>query len=169
VSRLLVETGIASGMRWGELVELRPKDLDLPTAIVTVSRTVVELNAKYHPEGERFLIKEYPKSREWRRFRLGPQIIDRLGAYVAEQRLGAHDLVFTYSPTEAENVFPHVDPDQLGLTTPNLRGRQYRHGTLSGYSAGGCRCTHCRRAYAVYRATRRAAGSDQPRVDRRVG
>ncbi|HEX4103523.1 MAG TPA: hypothetical protein VHY21_23785, partial [Pseudonocardiaceae bacterium] len=40
-------------------------------------------------------------------------------------------------------------------------GRQYRHGTISGYSGGGGKCEHCRGAYATYRAERRAAGKDQ--------
>ncbi|WP_433462170.1 hypothetical protein [Spirillospora sp. CA-128828] len=50
----------------------------------------------------------------------------------------------------------------LGATAPNSAGRTYRHGTLTGYSMGRCRCAHCRRAYAHYRAMRRAQGKDQP-------
>ena len=42
--RLLVETNIESGLRWGELTELRVKDVDFATGIVTVSRVKVELN-----------------------------------------------------------------------------------------------------------------------------
>ena len=61
-----------------------------------------------------------------------------------------------------------TDPATLGLTKPNAAGRRYRHGTLSGYSAGRCRCEHCRGAYATYRAQRRAAGNDQPRGRRTV-
>jgi integrase len=38
VSRLLVETAIESGLRWGELTELRPTDLDLHGRMLTVSR-----------------------------------------------------------------------------------------------------------------------------------
>ncbi len=61
---------------------------------------------------------------------------------------------------------PEVD---LGLTRAEQRpGRQYRHGTISGYS-GGCKCQHCRGAYATYRAERRAAGKDPhpaPRTSR---
>src|SRR4051794_11710309 len=38
VMRLLVETDIESGLRWGELTELRPKDLDPVTGVVTVAR-----------------------------------------------------------------------------------------------------------------------------------
>lgn len=59
-----------------------------------------------------------------------------------------------------------VDPVQLGLTNPNSKGRQYRHGTLSGYSAGECRCQHCKDSFAIYRARRRAAGKDEPREPR---
>lgn len=41
--------------------------------------------------------------------------------------------------------------------------RSYRHGTLSGYTAGRCRCVHCRGAFAEYRARRRGEGLDDPR------
>lgn len=51
MSRLLVETAIESGMRWGELAELRPNDIDLHTRIITVSRTVVEVNSAYQALG----------------------------------------------------------------------------------------------------------------------
>ena len=81
---LLVETAIESGMRWGELTELRLKDFNLTTRIVTVSRTVVEVNPTYHPEGGRFLIKEYPKDKEYRRFKLSAQIIAKLADYVID-------------------------------------------------------------------------------------
>jgi integrase len=61
-SQLLVETDIESGLRWGELTELRVKDLDFDTQILTVSRTVVELAPEFHPTGGRFLIKDYPRT-----------------------------------------------------------------------------------------------------------
>jgi hypothetical protein len=41
--KLLVETSVESGLRWGELTELRPRDLDLRTGVLTVSRVAVEL------------------------------------------------------------------------------------------------------------------------------
>src|SRR5690606_29757242 len=52
--QLLVETEIESGLRWGELTELRVRDLDR-TRVLTVSRAVVEVNPKYHPTEGRFL------------------------------------------------------------------------------------------------------------------
>jgi hypothetical protein len=64
IMKLLVETDIQSGLRWGELTELRPKDLNLATGVLTVSRVVVELPPRFHPEGGRFLVKDYPKDQE---------------------------------------------------------------------------------------------------------
>jgi hypothetical protein len=60
------------------------------------------------------------------------------------------------------------DQVDLGLTEPNSAGRQYRHGTISGYSGGGCKCEHRRGTYAKYRAQRRAAGKDSPRTPRTI-
>ena len=62
-AQLLVETAIESGLRWGELTELRISDLDLASRMLTVSRKVIELNREFHPDGKRFLVKHYPKTR----------------------------------------------------------------------------------------------------------
>ncbi|HEX9176459.1 MAG TPA: hypothetical protein VF874_10365, partial [Mycobacterium sp.] len=40
-ARLLVETDIETGLRWGELTELRPADIDTSTRVLTVSRVVL--------------------------------------------------------------------------------------------------------------------------------
>ena len=61
-TRLLVETAIGSGLRWGELTELRGKDLDQTSGILTVSRAVVQVDPKFHPQGGRFHVKPYPGS-----------------------------------------------------------------------------------------------------------
>ncbi len=47
-SRLLVETAIDSGLRWGELTELRGLDLDAASRILTVTRAVVQVDPKFH-------------------------------------------------------------------------------------------------------------------------
>jgi integrase len=168
VARLQVETAIESGLRWGELSELRVRDLDLRTGIMTVSRAVVDVNPKFHPERGRFLVKEYPKDKEYRRLKLSAQIVRKLQAHVTDHTLGRDDLLFRVTSEDSAAAMP-VDvptPLALGLTAPNDGGRQYRHGTLSGYAAGKCRCRHCRAAYAIYRARRRAAGKDHPRRSR---
>lgn len=168
MSRLLVETGIDSGLRWGELTELRVKDFDFATHLLTVSRAVVQISPKHPATATQFLVKEYPKDRHYRRLRLSAALVDRIKTHVTDHGLGPDDLIFTYQPTRATVVvFPPVATDALGLTEPNQHGRRYRHGSLSGYSAGRCRCPHCRGAYAVYRANRRNAGTDHPRPPRR--
>jgi integrase len=169
-ARLLVETDIESGLRWGELTELRAKDLDHRSRILTVSRTVVQVNPEFHPDGERFLVKPYPKDKEYRRFKLSQQLVAKLRAHIDDGGLGDEDLLFSMPPQEAQaprlRVLP--DPATLGFTEPNAAGRRYRHGTLSGYNAGKCRCRTCKDAFAIYRAERRAAQRDEPRRPRTV-
>jgi integrase len=168
-TQLLIETDIESGLRWGELTELRTKDIDFRTRILTVSRAVVEVNPKFHPEGRRFWIKEYPKDKESRRFRLSAQIVEKLKIHCDNERLGPNDLLFAIRNQGHVKQRPlRIAPksDELGLTPPNDKGRQYKHGSLSGYGAGKCRCIHCKAAYAIYRAKRRAQGKDDPRKPR---
>ncbi|RAY12298.1 site-specific integrase [Actinomadura craniellae] len=169
--QLLVETKVETGLRWGELTELRIQDLDLTTRTLTVSRVVIELASKYHPEGGRFLVKDYPKDREHRVLKLSRQITDKLATYTRAEQLHDGELLFFLRSQELSQP-PRLrvlaDPDTLGLTARNEAGRTYRHGTLSGYSAGKCRCQHCKNAYAHYRAQRRATGKDSPRSRRVV-
>jgi integrase len=166
--QLLVETDIESGLRWGELTELRPKDLNLGTGVLTVSRVVVELPPRFHPEGRRFLVKDYPKDQEHRQLKLSPQVVRKIAAHIERHSIAADDLLFPMPELPPRPLQVLTDPATLGLTQPNAAGRRYQHGTLSGYSAGKCRCEHCRGAYATYRAQRRAAGTDQPRGRRSV-
>ncbi len=170
--RLLVETDIESGLRWGELTELRVKDLDVASGVLTISRAVVQLTAKERPGDARFIVKDYPKDKEWRRLRLAPHLVDKLTEHIERQRLLPDDLIFTMPPVAGPRryVVPDVlpDPESLGWTAPNDEGRSYRHGTATAYGPGRCRCRHCRDAVAAYRAARRRAGKDHPRKPRTV-
>ncbi|WP_198653438.1 tyrosine-type recombinase/integrase [Actinocorallia populi] len=167
-SRLLVETAIESGLRWGELAELRVKDLDFGTNILTVSRVVLYLSSEIHPEGKRNLVKEYPKGRKWRKLKLSGQIAAKLQAHVKAENLKRDDLFFSRRLDYKPAYEPVQDPESLGYTEPNENGRVYRHGTTTAYGLGKCRCRHCRAAVAAYRAKRRAAGKDSPRKPRVV-
>ena len=168
--QLLVETDIETGLRWGELAEFRVRDLDPVTRILTVSRAVVQVDPKFHPSGQRFLVKQYPKDKENRRLKLSQQLNAKLAAHIAAKGFGEDDLLFTMrvpaSPAARLRALP--DPATLGFTKPNVAGRQYRHATMSGYNAGKCRCRHCKDAAAIYRASRRADGKDEPRQPRAV-
>jgi integrase len=168
--RLLVETDIESGLRWGELTELRVKDLDRRTRTLTVSRVVVELLGQFQVDGQRFVVKEYPKDEEHRQVRLSKDIADKLGAHIDANGLGPDDLLFSVSltPRTTTRLRTVPNPDALGLTEPNDKGRQYRHDTTTAYVTGRCRCQHRRDAFAIYRAQRRANGKDQPRKPRTI-
>lgn len=167
--RLLVDTDIETGLRWGELTELRAMDVDMGNRMLSVSRVVVEVSAGFAPDGQRFVVKQYPKDKEWRAVALSAHIAELLGRHIADLR--SDDLLFRApqpsGPSRQQSPRPHSS-DYLGMTAPNADDRTYRHGSLSGYSAGGCRCDHCRAAYATYRAKRRAAGADYPRPPRRL-
>jgi len=167
-TRLLVETAIESGMRWGELTELRVKDLDFRNGLVTVRRTVIDVNVRYRVNGVRFVVKDYPKGRKPRRFKLTGSIMAKIGAHLDAEHHRPDDLVFRYREP-AGPVIPELpDLSMLGSTEPNANGRTYQHGTLTAYQMSGCKCEYCRAAYARYRAQRRAAGKDSPRRTRVV-
>lgn len=170
ISRLLIETDIETGLRWGELTELRVQDLDPGTRILTVSRAVVQVDPKFHPAGERFLGKEYPKDKEYRCLKLSRQLASKIEAHIKYSSLVPDDLIFAMplqdSPTARLRAVPNLAA--LGFTKPNAAGSQYRHGTMSGYNAGRCRCGFCKDAAAIYRAQRRSAGKDSPRRSRAV-
>jgi hypothetical protein len=153
--RLLIETDVESGLRWGELTELRVKDLDLATGVVTVSRVVVELTMKKRPEGQRFLVKDYPKDRKWRRLRLAPQLATKLSNHIAGHHLADDDLLFAVSAGPRRYRIPEVlpDPATLGWTEPKDKGRRYRHGTPTAYAMARCRCRHCKDAVAALPAS----------------
>ncbi len=131
-----------------------------------MSRKVIELNGKFHPSGGRFLVVNYPKDKEFRRLKLSAQICRKLAAHIKKLELGPNDLLFARRNQAA------CDPGSQGPRSGGAVG-QGRHAlrppvrvwlSISGYSGGKCRCPHCRRAYADYRADRRAAGKDRPMV-----
>jgi integrase len=169
--RLVVEIAIESGFRWGELTELRVKDLNQTTGVVTASRVVEQLSRTPDGAKTRFVVRDYPKDKEHRSIRLSHPIVAKLKSHVRIKGLGRDNLLFRFvAPTEPRRRIPEVlpDPANLGLTEPNAAGNRYPHGTTQGYSSGRCRCENCRHAYADYRARRRAAGKDKPRHPRVV-
>lgn len=172
VSRLMVETAIESGLRWGELTELRPPDLDLHSRMLTVSRAVTETSSTANKDRERFAVKAYPKDKEYRRLKLSATLCTALGAHIARNSLDRSDLLFPFPLIEADigqtRVAAADTPKPTGRTEPNEHGRTYPHGTLTAYTLGRCRCPQCKTAFATYRTSRRAAGKDDPRGTRIV-
>jgi Phage integrase family len=102
--------------------------------------------------------------------KLSKQLADKVGAHIEGSCLGPDDLIFAMPPQDSPAARLRAVPDlaALGFTRPNAAGRRYKHGTMSGYNAGKCRCRFCKDAAAIYRAQRRSAGKDSPRQPRAV-
>jgi hypothetical protein len=60
--------------------------------VLVVSRVVIEIAAKFHPDGQRFLVKNYPKDNEPRRVGLSVHIRDLLAGHTAGK--APEDLLF---------------------------------------------------------------------------
>ncbi|MBC7632149.1 tyrosine-type recombinase/integrase [Aeromicrobium sp.] len=92
--RLMVETAINTGLRWGELIALKPRHLDLETGRLTVEATIVEVSIKNSPTGQRMLTKPYPKDNEPRTMGLPPDLVPQLADSITTRGLKAGDLLF---------------------------------------------------------------------------
>jgi integrase len=96
--RLMVQTAIDTGVRWGELIALKPRHLDLDpesgTGRLTVEETIVEVSLKSSPTGARMLTKPYPKDNEPRTMALPSELVGQLAAWINQRGLGPGDLLF---------------------------------------------------------------------------
>jgi integrase len=186
VSQLFIWVDVNSGLRIGELTELRVFDVhsvdeDLPEEdcpeeemiYLHVQRSVQDVGPEYGDDGGRFKIST-TKNGEDRKVSLDPVTTKLVLDHIEEHRLSGDDLVFPLRLFEAELVAVPDSltpiPDDLGRTDPDEHGRTYKHGTTTGYGPGRCRCPWCRRAMAEYRAGRRALGLDRkPRKETKRG
>ncbi len=169
----MIELDIESGLRWGELTELRVRDLNATTRMLTVARAVVEISPRHRtPGAPRFQVKDYPKDGEYRRLKLSTPITRVLSAHIADRGLDPDDLLFAFPDPQpdADQEGQPIDslPPPQGRTEPNAAGRTYPHGSITAYNLGRCRCPHCRAAFAAYRARRRGDGLDDPRITGRT-
>jgi integrase len=92
--RLMVETAINTGLRWGELIALKPRHLDLLKHTLSVEETIVEVSIKNSPTGQRMLTKPYPKDNEPRTMAIPADLVDQLAEWISTQHLGPGDLLF---------------------------------------------------------------------------
>ncbi|MEZ0579104.1 tyrosine-type recombinase/integrase [Nocardioides sp. MH1] len=140
--RLMVETLIEAGLRWGELVALKPRHIDFLRRSLTIEETIVEVSKRHSPTGQRYLVKPYPKDNEPRTFGVRQAWLDAIAAYIQANGIGHDDLLF---PTRAgtpisRNTFrtriwlPAVKAS--GIDYP-VRVHDLRHAHASWLLAGG--------------------------------
>ena len=140
--RLMVETAIETGMRWGELIALRPRHIDFLRRTLTVEETIVEVSRKHSPTGERMVSKPYPKDNEPRTFGVRQQWLEAMAEHIKCRELDHDDLLF---PTEvgtptSRNTFrtrvwlPAVEASGIDFS---VRMHDLRHAHASWLLAGG--------------------------------
>ena len=92
--RLMVETLIEAGLRWGELVALKPRHIDFLRRTLTIEETIVEVSKKDSPTGQRYILKPYPKDNEPRTIGVRQTWLDAIAAHIDTHRIGRDDLLF---------------------------------------------------------------------------
>ncbi len=140
--RLLVETAIETGMRWGELIALRPRHIDFLTKSLTVEETVIEVSRQHSPTGERYVAKPYPKSNEPRTFGVDDAWLEAVALHIQTHGIGRDQPLFTTTTGTpiSRNTFrtrvwqPAVKASGI---TFNVRMHDLRHAHASWLLAGG--------------------------------
>ena len=143
--RLLVIVDIETGLRWGELIALRPLHLDPVNRAITVEQTIVEVSKRHSPTGERMIVKEYPKDDEPRTLRISDSLVRAITDHVERHELARDDLLFTSTGKRggnpiSRNTFrtrvwlPALERSGLDF---KVRMHDLRHAHASWLLAGG--------------------------------
>ena len=141
----LVVTDIETGLRWGELIALRPRHVDFLRRTITVEETIVEVSKKHSPTGQRMIVKPYPKNNKPRVIGVRQELLDILAARIARLDLGRNDLLFPSTETAggnplSRNTFrtriwlPAEAQAKIGF---HIRPHDLRHAHASWLLAGG--------------------------------
>ncbi|HVA59047.1 MAG TPA: site-specific integrase [Mycobacteriales bacterium] len=93
--RMLVLLAIESGLRWGELIALRPCDLDFTTRTIVVRRVIAEISKKIAPDGHRYVVKDYPKDDEQRLVQIEADTCHLLREHMLAEGIRDENLLFT--------------------------------------------------------------------------
>ncbi|MGH8893230.1 MAG: tyrosine-type recombinase/integrase [Actinomycetes bacterium] len=141
----MVLTDVETGLRWGELIALRPMDIDFLRRSISVHRVIVEVSRKITPDGKRIVVKPYPKDDEPRTLRISPKLVEILSRHIASIGLAQDQLMFSSTGRAdgnalSRNTFrtrvwcPAIERAGLGF---HVRFHDLRHAHASWALAGG--------------------------------
>ncbi|MFY9671260.1 MAG: hypothetical protein WAK44_25190, partial [Trebonia sp.] len=82
-AKVLARLGVSSGARLCELISFIPEDFNFAADMLVVRRSTVEVTAKYHPTGDRFLTRAYTKNGEHRRFKVDHAVSEMVLEHIA--------------------------------------------------------------------------------------
>lgn len=138
-------TDIETGLRWGELIALRPRHIDFLRKTISVEQTIVEVSRKHSPTGERMIVKNYPKDNEFRTLRVSETLLQSTARRIEQLGLGRDDLIFASTETAggrpiSRNTFrtkvwlPALERSGIDF---HVRVHDLRHAHASWLLAGG--------------------------------
>jgi integrase len=104
-TQLLIDVAIDTGLRWGELTDLRAGHVVNRTPVYVKVETVVTWpGEQFSTSGDVVERKQYTKGAEDRRVDLGAAVALRLLEHIAAQRLAPDDLLFHANRIRAEHA-----------------------------------------------------------------
>jgi integrase len=156
-AKVLARLGLSSGARLCELISFIPEDFDFGADMLSVRRSTVEVTAKYHPTGDRFLTREYTKNGAHRRFKIDHPVSGLVQEHIALHGIGPVQVIFPvrlFASTEAAgrdrltpeeiDARPVLDPGEIDTLVDEPR--------------------RVRVTYLVWRVTERKPGGVNGRV-----
>jgi len=140
--QLMIATLIETGLRWGELIALKPRHIDFLRRSTTIEETIVEVSKAHSPTGQRYVAKPYPKDNEPRTFGVRQAWLDAVAEHIRLNSVGHDDLLFAtkVGTPISRNTFrtriwlPAVKAS--GIDYP-VRVHDLRHAHASWLLAGG--------------------------------
>ena len=160
-AKVFARLGVSTGARYCELISFIPEDFDFGGCMLTVSKSTVEVTADFHPDGYRFLTRQYTKNGEHRRMKIDAEVAEMVREHIAVNSIGPGQLIFPVRLFAARTVaarrerMSEEEMEALGYTDPLPNGKQYKHGTMGAYVTAKCRCPGCMQWSADYGRSRK--------------